>query len=307
MTATTPPLTTELAEAAHGYLTQTRANARSGMPTRREGSSLDVMLGKLAASGHRAPVLPTAADLEHWKADPTSLADEQHTRSCAGGLIEVQIEPGRTAAVPCPRCTASRREITLRERLSAAGIAARYLEVEWAGLDLALDPFPRLQRATANIAQIIAGNDSLVLTGPPGSGKTQVAVLAAKAALAANFSALVVNLGRLALDVRESYQGGGAGITERQALELLIRPDLLILDDLGAGETDTAAVERRLLYLALEDRQNARKPCIVTTNLDAAELARHLGARNLGRLQPLEIVGMHHGRNFRVSEEKSRW
>ncbi|WP_081994968.1 ATP-binding protein [Deinococcus radiopugnans] len=307
MTATTPPMTPELAEAAHSYLRQARANARTQAPTRREGSSLDVMLGKLAASGNRAPVLPTSADLDRWKTNPALLTDEQHARSCAGGLIEVETEPGHSVAAPCPRCAAARREVTLRERLTAAGIAARYLDLEWAGLDTSHAPFSRLQRSTENIREIIVGNDSLVLTGPPGSGKTQVAVLAAKAALAGNFSALVVNLGRLALDVRESYQGGGAGITERAALELMIRPDLLILDDLGAGETDTATVERRLLYLALEDRQNARKPCIVTTNLKPDELARHLGARNLGRLQPLEIVPMDHGRNFRVSGEKSRW
>ncbi|CAM4160655.1 ATP-binding protein [Deinococcus marmoris] len=307
MTATTPAMTPELAEAAHGYLDQARANARAQTPTRREPTSLDKVLGKLAASGSRAPVLPTSADLDRWKTDPALLTDEQHARSCAAGMIEVETEPGHSVAAPCPRCAAARREVTLRERLTAAGIAARYLDLEWAGLDTTLAPFPRLERATANIGEIITGNDSLVLTGPPGSGKTQVAVLAAKAALAVNFSALVVNLGRLALDVRESYQGSGAGITERAALELMIRPDLLVLDDLGAGETDTATVERRLLYLALEDRQNARKPCIVTTNLTAAELAKHLGARNLGRLQPLEIIQMDHGRNFRVSGEKSRW
>ncbi|WP_034382988.1 ATP-binding protein [Deinococcus sp. YIM 77859] len=305
---TSAPLPDDLAQAAHAYLDQARANAATQTPARREPTSLDRMLGKLREQGQAAPALPTSADLARWQADPAGLTDELHVRSCAGGLIEVQVEPGRTAAVPCPRCTAARRDANLRNRLTASGIALRYLDLDWSNLDTAADPFPRLRAATGCISDVIAANDSLALIGPPGSGKTQTAVLAAKAALAAGHSALVVNLGRLALDVRESYRGGGEGTTERQALQMLIAPDLLVLDDLGAGETDTAAVERRLLYLALEDRQNARKPCIITTNLNPTELAGHLGARNLGRLQPLEIVEMRHGRNFRLQEgRKSLW
>lgn len=307
MTAT-EPLSEAQTQAAHAFLGQARANAAAQTPARREPTSLDQMLGKLQAKGQAAPTLPTPADLARWQANPATLGDELHARSCAGGLIEVQVDAAHTAAVPCPRCAAARRDTTLRERLERAGIALRYLDLGWKDLDTGAAPFPRLRAATERIGQVIAGNDSLALVGPPGSGKTQVAVLAAKAALAANHSALVVNLGRLALDVRESYRGGGEGVTERAALHLLIAPDLLILDDLGAGETDTAAVERRLLYLALEDRQNARKPCIVTTNLSPAELAAHVGARNLGRLQPLEIVEMRHGRNFRLQEgRKSLW
>lgn len=303
----TPALTETEAQAAHAFLGQARANAAQ-VPARREPTSLDQMLDKLREQGQAAPTLPTPVTLARWEAQPASLTDELHAASCAAGLIEVQVDPTRTEARPCPRCAAARRDLTLRERLTAAGVAPRYLDLTWDDLDTTADPFPRLRAATGHIREVIAQGDSLALIGPPGSGKTQTAVLAAKAALAAGHSALVVNLGRLALDVRESYRGGGEGTTERQALQMLIRPDLLILDDLGAGETDTAAVERRLLYLALEDRCNARKPCLITTNLSATELAAHLGSRNLGRLQPLEIIEMRHGRNFRLQEgRKSLW
>lgn len=301
----------DVAEAAQTFLHHARQNAAQG-PARKVGrgrtgepTSLDRLLGKLQAEGKAPDRLPTLADLGRWKDRPATLTDELHARYCAGGRIEVQAEPHRTKGYPCPRCAKAAGDAALRERLERSGVPPRYLGVEWKDLTM-LDPFPRLRQATERITQVMAENDSLALLGPPGSGKTQVGVLAAKAALAANHTALVVNLGRLALDVRDGYKS--QLITERAALHLLTAPDLLILDDFGAGETDTAAVERRLLYLALEERCNAKKPCILTSNLSPADLAKHLGGRNLGRLQPLEIVEMRHGRNFRLQEgRKSLW
>lgn len=300
------PLPATVQDALHAHLGHAREHAHALSPKIRPGTSLASALARVDTGASRP--LPTVADLTRWHAQPAGLDDEQHARLCAGGLIEVMDEGGHTAAHACPRCQAGRRSDVLLGRLERSGIPPRYLELEWADLVTDLDPFPRLRAATGRMPQILAANDSLLLSGPPGAGKTQVAVLAAKAVLAAGHSALVVNLGRLALDVREGYGDSADGLTEGAALRLLTAPTLLILDDLGAGETDTAKVERRLLYLALEERQNARKPCVITTNLSPAELAAYLGARNLGRLQPLEIVELKHGRNFRLRDgHRSAW
>lgn len=299
-------LTADVQHVLHAHLNQARENAQTLSPKIRPGTSLAALLER-ARLQPSAGALPTRDDLLVWQLDPAAFSDELHGRLCAGGMIEVLGEEGQgSAAHPCPRCVAERRTESLRSRLVRSGIPLRYLDLGWDDLDTDTAPFPRLRGATGHMARIIAAGDSLLLSGPPGSGKTQVAVLAAKAADAAGHTALVVNLGRLALDVREGYRGEGT--SEGEALRMLISPTLLILDDLGAGETDTAAVERRLLYLALEDRQNARRPCVITTNLSPAELAGYLGARNLGRLQPLEVIEMKHGRNFRLREgHRSAW
>ena len=128
----------------------------------------------------------------------------------------------------------------------------------------------------------------------------------AKTAIRSGLNARVVNIGRLCVDVRRGYSD--QGLTESAALESLGTTDFLILDDLGAGETRNATLENRLLYLALEERQNRRLPTIITSNLEPDALVTKLGSRLLNRLQPLTVLEVNHGRNFRLpSGRDSLW
>jgi DNA replication protein DnaC len=189
--------------------------------------------------------------------------------------------------------------------MTNAGIPPRYLDLEWNDLEM-LEPLPSIQQACTQLDLISLEGESLLLHGPPGSGKTQAAIMIAKTAIRSGLNARVVNIGRLCVDVRRGYSD--QGLTESAALESLGTTDFLILDDLGAGETRNATLENRLLYLALEERQNRRLPTIITSNLEPVELVGKLGSRLLNRLQPLTVLEVNHGRNFRAASGRdSLW
>jgi DNA replication protein DnaC len=244
-----------------------------------------------------------------WKADTLGIPDLEHQQHCRDGRIGYAHPHYSDSAFACPICKQrqdqSKREIELRSRMREAGIPPRYLDLEWNDLEM-LEPLPRIQQACTQLDLISLEGESLFLHGPPGSGKTQAAIMIAKTAIRSGLNARVVNIGRLCVDVRRGYSD--QGLTESAALESLGTTDFLILDDLGAGETRNATLENRLLYLALEERQNRRLPTIITSNLEPVELVGKLGSRLLNRLQPLTVLEVNHGRNFRApSGRDSLW
>ncbi|WP_216325983.1 ATP-binding protein [Deinococcus aestuarii] len=243
-----------------------------------------------------------------WAQDPVTLTLDLHAEHCQAGMILVG-EGAQVSSLVCPNCQAQGRAVELRKRLVAAGVDGRYLDVEWADLEQ-LAPLDRLARACGDIRGILDEGESLLLWSEgTGSGKTQAAMLAAKAAIAGHRTALVVNIARLAVEIRDGYgDRSGAALKESAVQRLLAAPDLLVIDDLGAGESDSAAIERRLLFLALDERQMHRRSTVVTSNLRPEELAVTFGARILARLSPLTIIHINHGKNFRLKPgRKSRW
>ena len=253
-----------------------------------------------------------------WKTHPNDVPDLEHQLHCVDGRITYSHPHYSDSAFKCPICQARleqhKREQDLRQRMTQAGIPARYLELEWNDLDM-LEPLPSIQHACTDLNTILLEGESLYLYGPPGSGKTQSAIMIAKTAVRSGFSTRVVNMGRLCVRVRQGYtdqrsddQRKQTQITEEDALEMLGTPDFLILDDLGAGEARQAVLEQRMLYLGLEERQNRRLPTIITSNLAADVLIERLGSRLLNRLQPLTVLEVTHGKNFRFPEHRQqRW
>lgn len=283
----------------NGQLEQQRANARALHPSAPPPQTLGDAISLVTLPGARPG--PTAKDYRAWVAKPDLLTDELHAEHCSGGVLVLDTLDTR----PCPRCQQEARAATLRAQLEASGVVGRYLDVEWADLRL-LAPLDRVARASAKIGQIIATGANLVLySEQTGDGKTQAAMLCAKAAVRAGFTAHVGNLARLAVDVRDGIKNTeGKVLTEKGALARLTAPDLLVIDDLSAGETEKGAIERRLLFLALDERQTRRRPTIITTNLFPEELAQTFGRRVLARLQPLTLIHVDHGVNFRLEGER---
>ena len=253
-----------------------------------------------------------------WKANPDDVPELEHQLHCIEGRITYSHPNYSDSAFKCPICQTRleqhKREHDLQLRMTQAGIPPRYLELEWNDLDM-LEPLPSIQHACTDLNTILLEGESLYLHGPPGSGKTQAAIMIAKTAVRSSFSTRVVNMGRLCVSVRQGYsdqdkdnQRKQIRITEEDALEMLGTPDFLILDDLGAGEARQAVLEQRLLYLGLEERQNRRLPTIITSNLAVDVLIERLGSRLLNRLQPLTVLEVAHGRNFRFPEHRQqRW
>jgi DNA replication protein DnaC len=252
--------------------------------------------------------------LKRWTANP-ALVGKEYDQFVAQGFVSDGFIHGENSSVRCPvtvyREAHQKFILQFPEMMKRAGIGTRYMGMDWATLRMPNAKcktfFSRLQAAGQRIAKIIESGESLLLLGDPSCGKTQTLILLVKDALRAGFTGMVCNLGREAMLVRSGY-GTDSSDTEGAIVERLGRVDLLGLDDLGAGETDNAKLERRLLYLILEERYNRGLPTLMTSNLSVEQFTERVGTRLLNRLQPLEIVFVDHGINFRVKENhKSLW
>lgn len=298
------------------FLEQARQNAGVNVrvPDLQEKQRGLMDLERLLEEGEAPPrvmhdLYVPVATYANWHQAPATMTDEDHAQHCQDEHMTVVVG-AELESRPCPRCQVRRRMEDLRAKLIQAGVDGRYLDVEWSVLERPA-PLDRIARACENIRAVIRAGESLMLYSEgTGSGKTQAAMLIARAALEANFTAQVVNIASLAVSIRDSYNAkdNEERFSESQAIRRMAAADVLVIDDLGAGESDNASVERRILYLALNERQMHRRPTVVTTNADPRELAQMFGRQIMARLAPLEMIHVNHGRNFRSAPgRKSVW
>lgn len=133
-------------------------------------------------------------------------------------------------------------------------------------------------------------NGNTLLTGGTGIGKSHLSVAMAKA-LNEGFKekgepkrVLFVNLTEIIKRIKEGWNyGGGASLTEFEAVKLLQSVDFLIIDDLGAKNATIKAKsdwEQDFLFDVLNNRKNT----IINTNLTGQELKQVYNERNYSRI-----------------------
>ncbi len=150
---------------------------------------------------------------------------------------------------------------------------------------------PMVVRVVRSWVEDLAANleqgRGLWLMGDTGTGKTTLAMLVSKAALQANHSVAIYSLPKLLARIRRTYDSEPGGDSYLAFFERLTSVDLLHIDDLGAEKRSDWVLEQ--LYALVNERYEAQRSMLVTTNLDQQELEEQIGPRTVSRL--VEICG----------------
>ncbi len=131
----------------------------------------------------------------------------------------------------------------------------------------------------------LAAGRGLWLFGDTGTGKTTLAMLVSKAALAAGHSVAIYSLPKLLARIRRTYDSEPGGDSYLAFFERLTSVDLLHIDDLGAEKRSDWVLEQ--LYALINERYEAQRSVLVTTNLPHERLEDQIGARTVSRLNEM--------------------
>jgi len=191
-------------------------------------------------------------------------------------------------ARPC-ECRAQRLKRG-RGRGVASVIPARYRGVSFDRppvSDMARDlqtkaAVSEVRRFVDELDQRLAEGRGLWLFGDTGTGKTTLAMLISKAALESGHTVAIYSLPKLLARIRRTYDTEPGGDNYLTFFERLTSVDLLHIDDLGAEKRSDWVLEQ--LYALINERYEAQRSVLITTNLPHQELEEQIGPRTVSRL-----------------------
>ena len=139
----------------------------------------------------------------------------------------------------------------------------------------------KMQKYADNFHKAQADNVGLLLTGTPGTGKTFYANCISNFIQEKGYSVLSFNLSGYLRKIQEGYDKKEVS-AEDKLLQAVKEVDLLFIDDLGSEKLSEWGIEK--VYNLIDERYRAKKPIIITTNLDKRGLEHQLDLNGSDKL-----------------------
>lgn len=141
-----------------------------------------------------------------------------------------------------------------------------------------------------HFAEHLEDGRCIVMTGKPGTGKTHLAAaIAGYVMINSGATAVYRTVGSILQHIKGSYDAR-AEYTEAEAFSALVKPSLLIIDEVGA--TKPTEFELATLFAIINGRYEEQLPTIVISNIDAKKLSEVLGERSVDRLREGRGIGL---------------
>jgi len=126
--------------------------------------------------------------------------------------------------------------------------------------------------------------NGMLLRGRTGLGKTHLSLSIASAVIDKGYNVIYGSAPDILRMIEREHFGNAPA--DSDTLGMVIRADLLVFDDLGA-EFDTK-FSQSALYNIINDRINALRPTVISTNLEHNELSERYGERIYSRISTME-------------------
>lgn len=137
-----------------------------------------------------------------------------------------------------------------------------------------------------NFSDHKAMGDGLYIEGTNGTGKTHLAAAIALQLIGEGIPVICKTSSDLLQDIKKSFSFEGT--KEHEVLDIYKKVDLLIIDDLGKEQCSDWSMST--LYSIMNDRYEAMKPTIITTNYNVDRLISALTPKGFDNMKIVAII-----------------